>query len=261
MVSRKLFFVIVIFSITSCSGDGDGNPFSWFRGGWGLGGQRTWAGLRSNLRVPQAEPEPEPSFGRRFFNPGFVSPEPTYRQPFPEPFSIPEPEPEPEPEPIIRRFGGFFSDPPVQNFIETQEPSLNLLPFSAESPPPTESNPPPSNPPPNPPPPSPPQSSGPSLRSLEPEFFVQELFEPSVWNVDENLFEIVPAVPYKEESRSLKIVEVSQDLPSLQNIQSTSNDYEEFYDLLSCEFDCVTKFCNLKKNQNCEEKCKNICNQ
>ena len=44
--------------------------------------------------------------------------------------------------PTIRRFGGFFSEPPVQNFIETPEPSPNILPFSAETPPSPESKPP-----------------------------------------------------------------------------------------------------------------------
>lgn len=94
---------------------------------------------RSQYINPVAEPEP--SFGRRFFDPRYrvpsAEPEPSFYFPQPEPFSsIPLPEPEPEPEPVVRKFGsGFVKQSLITtpNIIETPKPSPKILPFSAPS--------------------------------------------------------------------------------------------------------------------------------
>ena len=86
--------------------------------------------------------EPEPSFGRRFFNPSYRTPlaEPSsFRSPLAEPssFASPEPsfsftfpDPEPEPEPVRRLGGGFFQ--PKLNFQQPQATieTTNPLPLS-----------------------------------------------------------------------------------------------------------------------------------
>ena len=150
----RLIFNILAFILSVISADADG--FSWIRGGWNSFGLGSWVGVysdwlrnsmflyfKANQRSQYINPiaEPEPSFGRRFFNAGYrvpsPEPEPSFYFPQPEPFSsIPLAEPEPEPEPVIRRFGsGFVKQSLVAspNIIETPKPSPKIIPFSAPS--------------------------------------------------------------------------------------------------------------------------------
>jgi len=132
LIFSLLSFVLSIISV-------EADAFSWIRGGWNSFGLGSWAHQRSQYINPVAEPEP--SFGRRFFDPRYrvpsAEPEPSFYFPQPEPFSsIPLPEPEPEPEPVVRKFGrGFVKQSLVTtpNVIETPKPSPKILPFSAPS--------------------------------------------------------------------------------------------------------------------------------
>merc|ERR1712029_495661 len=113
LIFSLLSFVLSIISV-------EADAFSWIRGGWNSFGLGSWAHQRSQYINPVAEPEP--SFGRRFFDPRYRVPSAE-----PEPFSsIPLPEPEPEPEPVVRKFGrGFVKQSLVTtpNVIETPKPS------------------------------------------------------------------------------------------------------------------------------------------
>ena len=114
-------------------------------------------GVRSGYSSPLAEPEP--SFGRRFYNPGLgytgytsprAEPEPgsSLRLPFLRNIRIPEPEPEPEPAPSLGRVFPVVNQSPAPPFgssfttaagatpsvSSNPQPLANPLPFSAPSP-------------------------------------------------------------------------------------------------------------------------------
>ena len=106
----------------------------------------------------------------------------------------------------------------------------------------------------------------------------------SVWNVDTELFEIVPAVPDLEpvgEVRVPKNVEEEEEfgpqfiaLPAVPmfedsersrglDFEDVDNDnviYEEYLDIINCEFDCVTKFCS-SGDERCSDDCYQFCSR
>ena len=149
---------------------------SWIRGGWPgrSRGLALWVqthnvmtsdtrpshnyslqrGVRSGYSSPLAEPEP--SFGRRFYNPGLgyrsplAEPEPSsLRLPFLRNIPVPEPEPEPEPAPTLGRVFPVVNKnpaPPRPSFATVATPSVssdpprsNPLPVSAPAPVPSPS--------------------------------------------------------------------------------------------------------------------------
>ena len=59
--------------------------------------------------------------------------------------------------------------------------------------------------------------------------------------------------------RKAKTLEVlPEDTNKLLMKQSSFGDYEDYYETLSCEYDCVLQHCDLG-DSNCEEKCKDFC--
>merc|ERR1712083_249264 len=219
-----------------------------WRGGWGF--RSPWSKFRSPYSLPLAEPEPEPSF-------------PRFRKIFKSSFSGPYPEPEPEPS-IRARIGGSFS----RRFFEAQRPRVQVKPS-----------------------PSPPQK----VMEVEPaEILVSEplieqrslsqipgsvidnviLSQPPplpVWNVDTDLFEIVPAVPGKEPEEEEVVDARFLALPAVPDYEETVRsseldfedldnnvNYEEYLDIINCDFDCVKKFCS-DEDAECEDNCYKSC--
>ena len=111
--------------------------------------------MRSGYSSPLAEPEP--SFGRRFYNPGLsyssplAEPEPSsLRLPFLRNIPLPEPEPEPEPAPTLGRIFPVVNKSPAPlgpsfttaaaaavatpSVSSDPQPRANPLPISAPSP-------------------------------------------------------------------------------------------------------------------------------
>ena len=194
-------------------------------------------------------------------------------------FSSPFAEPEPEPEPSTRaRFGGSFSRrffdarvrapvkprppalaesverKPADIILEELEPAIeqrslalplqdfpvNNILFS--------------DPPPPPPPPPPPASN--------------------IWNVDTELFQIVPAVPGREitedvdnQPKFLALLAVPDReerdrsrVVSLEDLDDNDVNDEEYLEIINCDFDCVTKLCQSDDEQ-CIDQCYQFCSR
>merc|ERR1711874_878381 len=210
---------------------------------------------------PFAEPEPEPepssrarfggSFSRRFFDARVaapVKPRPPVPPSPPSPPSLPSPPPPPaiaesvevKPAETLQE-----SEPVIEQrslALPLQDFPVNNIIFA--------------DPPPPPPPPPPPSS---------------------IWNVDTEIFQIVPAVPGREirvtedlESQSqpkfialLAVPDHSEtDRSRLDSSGDVGNEIsnEEYLDIINCDFDCVTKLCQSDDEQ-CIDSCYQYCSR
>ena len=221
-------------------------------------------------------------FRRRIFSPTFSSP-----------FA----EPEPEPEPSSRaRFGGSFSrrffDARVRSPVVAARPTVAPAITASEEEKPAEplevsepsviqprslAQPRPdfpvnniifsdSPPPPGPPPPPPPPAAAPS----------------NIWNVDRELFQIVPAVPGREvaslteevdpqpQPQFVALLAVPDQVETERSRGGSSeglgeeigdiSDNQEYLEIINCDFDCVTKLCQPDDEQ-CVDQCYQFCSR
>merc|ERR1711874_436169 len=210
---------------------------------------------------PFAEPEPEPepssrarfggSFSRRFFDARVaapVKPRPPVPPSPPSPPSLPSPPPPPaiaesvevKPAETLQE-----SEPVIEQrslALPLQDFPVNNIIFS--------------DPPPPPPPPPPPSN---------------------IWNVDTELFQIVPAVPGREvllpeevdnQPKFIALLAVPDQqerdrsqVASLEYLDDNDDfDNEDYLEIINCDFDCVTKLCQSEDEQ-CIDQCYQFCSR
>merc|ERR1711953_179011 len=277
-----------------------------WRGTWGF--RPPVNTLRSSpYSIPSPEPEPEPSFPRfrNIYKPRFRRP---FAEPEPEPLSRarfagsftrrffdarvkPEVKVNPLPESELLLGQRFLSLPPrrLENEPLIEDSAVSLPAKRPETEPPKEQRslsipadislnrifsdrPPPSTPSPSPPPPPPPPPPpSPPLPA-------------AVWNVDTELFEIVPAVPGRETIRELRVTKHVEDeeefsaefiaLPGVPlydeadrsrdvDFEDLDNDNDivyEYLDIINCDFECVRKLCRSEDEQ-CADSCYQFCSR
>jgi len=73
---------------------------------------------------------------------------------------------------------------------------------------------------------------------------------------------VIPAGEIQREAKKIDyLVEDQQSASDYFKDEDIKDDYDDYFKVLNCEYDCVTQFCTNDDDDLCDKKCKQLCGE